>query len=120
MSYKIRRLKSHLKVCRSIKAEKSWQLEETVEILKEKVESLNLELRYKSYELEKMKQSRCMEQEVYALITSSLQNIDDANELAKNLLACDRLINKVLAELFDAIYLYNSVEEQQYQQVDKA
>jgi hypothetical protein len=120
MFYKIRRLKSHLKVCRSIKAEKSWQLEETVEILKEKVESLNLELRYKSYELEKMKQSRCIEQEVYTLISSSLQNLDDENELAKNLLACDRLINKILAELFDAIYLYNSVEKQQYEQVDKA
>ncbi|MGI2908077.1 hypothetical protein [Tolypothrix sp. VBCCA 56010] len=108
MSYKIRRLHSHLKVCKSIEAEKSWKIEENVEILKEEIERLNLELRYKSYELEKMKQSRDMEQEVYTLITSSLQNIDDANELAKNLLACDRLIDKVLAELFDAIYIYNS------------
>lgn len=107
MSYKIRRL-HHLKASRSIKAEKSWQLEENVEILKSEIERLNLELRYKNYELEKMKQSRCMEHEVYTLITSSLQNIDDANELAKNLLACDRLINNVLAELFDAISIYNS------------
>ena len=120
MSYKIRRLKSHLKACRSIEAEKSWQLQERVEILKEKIESLNLELRYKTYELEKMKQSRYMEHEVYTLITSMLQNIDDANELAKNLLACDRLINKVLSELFDAIYMYNSLQEQQFEPVDKA
>ncbi|GAX42477.1 hypothetical protein NIES4075_34780 [Tolypothrix sp. NIES-4075] len=108
MSYKIRRLKSHVQVYRSIEAEKSWKIEDNVEILKSEIERLNLELRYKSYELEKMKQSRYMEQEVYTLITSSLQNIDDANELAKNLLACDRLINKVLAELFDAISIYNS------------
>jgi hypothetical protein len=108
MSYKIRRLHSHLKVCKSIEAEKSWQIEENVEILKEEIERLNLELRYKSYELEKMKQSRYMEQEVYSIITSMLLNIDDANELAKNLLACDRLIDNVLAELFDAISIYNS------------
>ncbi len=108
MSYKIRRFQSYLKVCRSIKADKSWQIEENVEILKQEIERLNLELRYKSYELEKMKQSRYMEHEVYTLITSMLLKIDDENELAKNLLACDRLIDKVLAELFDAIYIYNS------------
>lgn len=115
MSYKIRRL-HHLKVCRSIKAENSWQIEDNVEILKEEIERLNLELRYKSYELEKMKQSRYMEQEVYTLITSMLLNIDDANSLAKNLLECDRLIDNVLAELSDAIYIYNSAQEQHINQ----
>lgn len=120
MSYKIRRFKSHIQVCRRIEAERNWQLEKTVEILKDEIENLNLELCYKSYELEKIKQSRYMEHEVYTLITSMLLKIDDANELGKNLLACDRLIDNVLAELLDAISIYNSVQEQQYEQVDKA
>ena len=107
MSYKIRRLQS-LKVCKSIEAEKNWQLEKTVEILKDEIENLNLELYYKSHELENMKQSRYVEHEVYNKITSMLQNMDDTNELTNNLLACDRLIDKVLSELFDAIYIYNS------------
>ena len=113
MSYKIRRLKSHVQVCRGIQAEKTWQLEKIIDNLKEQIDSLNLELCYKSYEVEKMKQSRYMEHEVYTLITSMVLKSDDENELTKNLLACDRLMNNVLSELYDAIYIYNSSLQQQ-------
>ena len=113
MPYKIRRLKNHVQVSRGLQGEKTWQLKKTIKILKEEIESLNLELCYKSYEVEKMKQSRYMEHEVYTLITSMLLKSDDENEFTKNLLACDRLINNVLSEFFDAIYIYKSSVEKQ-------
>ena len=113
MPYKIRRLKNHVQVSRGIQGDKTWQLKNTIKILKEEIELLKLELCYKSYEVEKMKQSRYMEHEVYTLITSMLLKSDDENEFTKNLLACDRLINNVLSELFDAIYIYKSSVEKQ-------
>ncbi len=105
MSYKIRRLKS------SFQVDKSWQLQQTVKILKEQIESLNLELRYKTYELEQIKQSKGTE-ELYRIIGSMLLNIDDTHEVNKNLLLCDRLIKNVLTELLDAINIYNSLEQE--------
>ncbi len=111
MSYKIRRFRS-IQACRGIQTDKSWQLQQTVEILKEQIQSLNLELRYKSYELEQVKQSRYTEHELYSIIGSMLLNIDDTNELTKNLLVCDRLIKNVLTELLDAINVYNSLEQE--------
>ncbi|MBW4605984.1 MAG: hypothetical protein KME22_01855 [Hassallia sp. WJT32-NPBG1] len=113
MPYKIRRLKNHVQVCRGLQGDKTWQLEKTIDNLKEQIESLNLELFYKSYEVEKMRQSRYMEHEVYSMITSMLLKSDDENELSKNLLACDRLINNVLSELYDAIFIYNSSVQKQ-------
>ncbi|MBD0263731.1 MAG: hypothetical protein ICV78_13690 [Tolypothrix sp. Co-bin9] len=108
MSYKIRRLKNHVQVGRGVQADKTLELKNTIKMLKEEIQILKLELCYKNYELEKMKQSRYMEHEVYNMITSTLLKSDDENELNKNLLACDRLISNVLSELFDAIYIYNS------------
>ena len=81
--------------------------------MKEEIENLRLQLCYKNYEVEKMTQSRYMEHEVYTLITSMLLKSDDENEFTKNLLACDRLINNVLSELYDAIFFYKSSVEKQ-------
>lgn len=121
MSYKIRRFKTDVKVSRAIQAKKIWEMKNTIYILKQEIQNLKLELCYKSYELEKMKQSRYMEHEVYNMITSMLVNIEDDHELNKNLLACDRLISNVLSELFDAIYFYNSsLQKEEHNSVDKA
>lgn len=53
---KIHNSESYLQVKRNIDANKIQQLEETVEFLKEQVESLKLELTYKNHELEEIKQ----------------------------------------------------------------
>lgn len=120
MSYKIRPFKTDVKVSRAIQAKKIWEMKNTIYILKQEIQNLKLELCYKSYELEKMKQSRYMEHEVYNMITSMLVNIEDDHELNNKLLACDRLISNVLSELFDAIYFYNSsVQKEEQKSVDK-
>jgi hypothetical protein len=49
-----------------------------------------------------------MEDEVYSIISTMLLSIDDTDELARNLLVCDRLINNVLSELQNAVEVYNS------------
>jgi hypothetical protein len=121
MSYKIRRLKSHVQLGRGVQADKTLEVKNTIKMLKEEIDSLKLQFCYKSYELENMKQSRYMEHEVYTMITSMLLKIDDENELTQNLLACDRLISNVLSELFDAIYFYNSsVQKQEQNLLDNA
>lgn len=107
MSYKIRRLKSHKQLSKAIVANQTRQLQETVKILKQQVERIKLELRYKNYELEQIR-SRYTEDEVYSIISTMLLNIDDSDELTKNLALCDRLIKNVLAELQNAVEVYNS------------
>lgn len=48
--------RDYLQVRRNINADKIQQLEETVEILNEQIESLKLMLCYKSHELEEMQE----------------------------------------------------------------
>lgn len=108
MSYKIRRLKSQMQLRGAIEANKTWQLEKIVKILKQQVERLKLELHCKNYELLQIKESRYTEDDVYSIISTMLLNIDDADELTKNLLLCDRLIKNVLTQLQNAVEVYNS------------
>jgi hypothetical protein len=106
MSYKIRR-SNQMQLRKVIESNKTWQLEETVRILKQQVERIKLELHYKSYELEQLKESKYTEDEVYSIISTMLLNIDDADELTKNLVVCDRLIKNVLVELQNAVEAYD-------------
>ncbi len=107
MSYKIRRLKSHMQLDKAIEANKTRQLEE-IKILKQHVERIKLELHYKNYELAQIKESRYSEDEVYTILSTMLLNIDDPDELTKNLILCDRLIKNVLTQLQNAVEVYNS------------
>jgi hypothetical protein len=108
MSYKIRRLKSQMQLRRGIEVNKTWQLQKIANILKQEVETLKLELYCKNYELEQIKELRYSGNEVYSIISTMLLNIDDADQLTKNLLVCDRLIKNVLTELQNAVEVYNS------------
>lgn len=56
MVYKIHNPESDLQVRRGIGADKIRHLEDAVEILKEQIESLKLELCHKNHELEEIKQ----------------------------------------------------------------
>jgi hypothetical protein len=106
MSYKIRR-SNHMQLGKAIEANKTRQLEE-IKILKQQVERIRLELLHKNYELQQIKESRYTENEVYNIISTMLLNIDNTDELTKNLVVCDRLIKNVLAELQNAVEIYNS------------
>jgi hypothetical protein len=109
MSYKLRHFKSQMQLHKVIEANnKTWQLKETVEMLKQQVERLKLELRYKNYEVQQMQESRYTADEVYSIISTMLLSIDDTDELARNLLVCDRLIKNVLYKLQNAVEVYNS------------
>lgn len=55
-SLKTHNLGTDLKVQRNVDADKIHQLEDTVKILTEKIESLKLELNYKNHEIEEIKQ----------------------------------------------------------------
>jgi hypothetical protein len=106
MSYKIRRLKSPMSVCKSIEADKTWQREEN-RILKKQVESLKLELCYKNNELRLMNKSG-IEDNLYSIVSTMILNIDDAEQLTQSLLLCDYLLQNALAKLQNAIDIYNS------------
>jgi chromosome segregation ATPase len=55
-SLKLHNLETCLQVQRDVNADKIQQLEDTIEILIERIESLKLELNYKNQELEEIKQ----------------------------------------------------------------
>lgn len=91
-AFKIHNPEIYLQVEAGINADKIQQLEETVEILKEQIESLKLELWYRNYELEEIKQELnyanhelCAVNEFYAT-SSKLVSSNEVKKLAKNLL----------------------------------
>lgn len=105
MYYKIRRRsKSQVKASRDIEANQSRQYQNVVEILKSEIENLNIELRCKTHELEYIKSSRDIEQEVYSLIISTLLNSDDDSELSKRLGELDNLLNNLTNDLLDVFH----------------
>ena len=104
MSYQISNLESDLQVWRGIDAEKIEELEEKVEFLLELIEGYKLELCYKNYELEEIKQELSYtNQELCAALNPKL-TINEAMVLAKKLLASDKPTEDVLVELLTAIY----------------
>lgn len=54
MSYKIRRLKSQIKVCTRAEYNQSWQLKEEVDMLKSEIENFNLEFECKIDEMQQI------------------------------------------------------------------
>jgi fumarate hydratase class II len=104
MSYQISNRESDLQAWRSIDAEKMQELQEKVEFLLELIESYKLELCYKNYELEEIKQELSYtNQELCAALNPKL-TINEAMELAKKLLASNKPTEDVLVELLTAIY----------------
>lgn len=116
MTYKIRRSKSRqVQVFRGIETNQTSQHENVIDKLKSKIENLNLELRCKTYELESIKTSRDIENEVYSLIIETLLNSDKEHELSNKLVALDKLINNVINELINVFYTSEySARKQQY------
>ena len=104
MSYKIRRSKSQVQASRGIKTNQSTQHENVVKILKSEIQNLNIELRCKTQQLEYIKSSRIIEQEVYSLVISALLNSDDEQELSKRLGDLDKLLNNLINDLLGVFY----------------
>lgn len=102
--FKIHNPESYLQVPRGIDADTIQQLEETVEILKEQIESLKLELCYTNHELEEIKQElNYTNQELCAVnklsaASSKSVSINEVKKLAKKLLAREKHIQAVLVE----------------------
>ncbi len=115
MSYKIRRSKSKIKVSMGIETNQSQQHQNVVDILKSEIENMNLELRCKTYELEYIRSSREIENEIYSLIISVLLSGDDDDELSSKLVTLDQVINNLINELLDVFYTSKySTRQQQY------
>lgn len=96
--------RNYFQVRRNINADKIRQLEDTVEILNEQIESLKLMLCYKSHELEEMqKELNYTNHELYVVnelyaATSERLDIKEIKELTNNLLVSEKPINGVLIE----------------------
>lgn len=105
MSYKIRRLKSQIKVCTGAEDNKSWQLKEEVDMLNSEIENLNLELDCKTHELQQIKFVTEIECEISSLINFVLINIDNADDISEKIALFDELINNVISKLLDAPHL---------------
>jgi hypothetical protein len=104
MFYQISNRESDLQAWRSIDAEKMQELQEKVEFLLELIESYKLEMCYKHYELQEIKQELSYtNQELCAALNPKL-TINEALELAKKLLASNKPTEDVLVELLTAIY----------------
>lgn len=100
-TFKIHNSEICLQVQRNIDADKIQELEDTVEILKEQIESLKLELCYKNHELEEMQKelnytSRelCVLNELYATSFKPLP-INKVKKLSESLLASKKLIKDI-------------------------
>ncbi|BAZ08718.1 hypothetical protein NIES4071_05230 [Calothrix sp. NIES-4071] len=107
MTYKIRRFKSKTQVHKRIKTDKNLQLEKKIQDLELKLEKLNSEFLWKSYELEKIKSLKDIEKEINSIIISILVNNTD-NKLYHNVVLIDTLINHLTTKLLDVYYLFNS------------
>lgn len=101
---KIHNPEIYLQLERDIDADKIRQLEDTVEILNEQIESLKLMLCYKNHELEEMQKELnytnhelCVFNELYATSSESLP-INEVKKLIKTLLVNEKPINTVLVE----------------------
>lgn len=104
MSYKIRRSKSHVQVFRRVETNKNWQHQKVIDNLKSKIENLNLELHCKTYELQYLKSSRDIENQVYHLILLILINSDNDHELSKSLVELDKVMSHLINDLLDVCY----------------
>ncbi|MBV9386519.1 MAG: hypothetical protein JOZ78_08845 [Chroococcidiopsidaceae cyanobacterium CP_BM_ER_R8_30] len=105
MSYKSNSIKSRVSRQSTTEFDKNREFEETIEILKAQIESLQLELCYKNHELEAMQQElKYTNQELCAAINSKSLNLAKAEELVQEFLAAEKFIKGVLVELLTATY----------------
>jgi chromosome segregation ATPase len=110
MVYQIRKPQNRIQVWKNVEAEKIWELEDTVEILNSQIEILKLELCHHSQDLSDLEQElRSTNDELcaaYDLVNtmSKLITINEAKELAKNLLTTGKPIKEVLSEFISTIY----------------
>lgn len=105
MSYKIRRIKSQIKVGTGVEDNKSWQIKKEVNMFKSERENLNLELNCKTDELQQINFVREIECEISSLITFMLTNIDNVDDAYEKLALFDELINNVISKLLDVLYI---------------
>lgn len=81
------------------------EIEDTVELLQEQVESLKQELHYKELELQQIQQELIFtNQELCGVLKVKQLTLDEAKELAKNILASQNITGESLCELLSAIY----------------
>ncbi|MBD1905816.1 hypothetical protein NDI37_09320 [Funiculus sociatus GB2-A5] len=96
------------------------EIEDAVELLQEQVESLKQELHYKELELQQIQQELIFtNQELCAVLTVKQLTLDEAKELAKNILASQNITGESLCELLSAIY-GTPVKADELQQIDTA
>jgi hypothetical protein len=84
ISYKVRRL-NQIVVCTMTEDNKSWRLQEEVDMLKEEIENLNLELDNKTDELQQIKYVREIECEISSLRSFVLINIDSIDDVPEKM-----------------------------------
>jgi chromosome segregation ATPase len=96
------------------------EIEDAVELLQEQVESLKQELHYKELELQQIQQELIFtNQELCAVLTVKQLTLNEAKELAKNILASQNITSESLCELLSAIY-GTPVKADELQQIDAA
>ena len=96
------------------------EIEDAVELLQEQVESLKQELHYKELELQQIQQELIFtNQELCAVLTVKQLTLNEAKELAKNILASQNITGESLCELLSAIY-GTPVKADELQQIDTA
>lgn len=117
MSYQASSPMSEVQIVRVTDAHRSWELEDIIKSLEAQVESLELELSYKNYQMEERQQElRYTNQELCAASNLEKLTFAQAEELARNFFVTEKPIKDALVELLTAIYnvrgrCRNSVED---------
>lgn len=94
------------------------ELQDTIEILQEQLESLNQLLLYKELEIQEMEQELLStNQELCSALSLECLTLEEAKELAKKILASQKPTGECLAELLSAIY-GSSVKADELEPID--
>ena len=81
------------------------EIEDTVELLYEQIETFKQLLEYKQLELEEIKQQlRYTNEDLCAALNSPWVTLDEAKQLVKQILVSKKPVNETLAKLLSAIY----------------
>ncbi|WP_414582074.1 hypothetical protein [Scytonema sp. PCC 10023] len=81
------------------------EIEDTVELLCEQIETFKQLLEYKQLEIEEIKQElRYTNEDLCAALNSPWVTLDQAKQLVKQILVSKKPVNETLAELLSAIY----------------
>ncbi|MBD0343487.1 MAG: hypothetical protein ICV63_01355 [Coleofasciculus sp. Co-bin14] len=110
---------------------KIWEMEEDIEILREQVDSLEQMLHHENqrtdYYIQELgytnQELEGMNEELNNLIISKTLPLDEALELAKNIVEKNQSVGESLTELLKAIYQYPdqySVKVNEFEQIDSS